>query len=119
MFGLDFGQDDEIRDPVGEDSDRERLRGLGKWRFVIRTNFLLIAPVFLYLAVGNLRDTIIEARRLHEPVLPYLLSSWVMMVGMLGFLGCLLGWFAWKRLASDFWPGRPPDPEAEHTRLGL
>src|SRR4051812_22440664 len=69
---------DDFSDPAGEEHERDRLRRLGRLRFVLLRGVLGFgAPIFLWLALSNLREDMRMARVLHENVLAYMLRSWL------------------------------------------
>ena len=110
----------KITDPAGEEYEREQLRDLGKWRFVLLRGVIGFgAPLFFLLAYSSVREDIQAAHALHENIAPYLLRHWLFDLLMLACFGCIVGFLAWRRLTSDFWPGREPDPESSQIRLGL
>jgi hypothetical protein len=106
-------------DPAGRDDEQERLRALGKWRFVlIRAIIGWAVPMFLWLALSNFPEDLKSARAWHQSTFQHLLHSWIAALGMSAFLGIVVGFLAWRRLTSDVWPGAKPDPESSITRLG-
>jgi ABC-type transporter Mla maintaining outer membrane lipid asymmetry permease subunit MlaE len=111
--------ENDLVDPVGEEYERESLRNLGKWRFtIIRGVSGIGAPMFLWFAITSFREDLRQAQALGQNVLWYLLQSWAFMFCITAFFGCIVGFLGWRRLTSDYWPGREPDPESEQTRLG-
>ena len=108
----------EASDPVGREEDRDRLRALGKWRFILTRGLIIAGPIFLLLFARDLLTDIREAQRLHQPILQHLFQTWVFKLLLAGGICAVVGFFAWSRLVSDYWPGRDPDNEAAHTRLG-
>jgi hypothetical protein len=115
-----MASDYEFTDPAGDEHERDRLRGLRKWHFILCRGVLGFgATVFLWLAMSNLHQDIKMARSLHSNVVQFVLLSWLSTLFMVGFLGCVVGYLAWKRLTSDYWPGREADTESEQIRLGL
>ena len=108
-----------MQDPVGQDGDQERLRALGKWRFVaIRGVLGWGIPMFLWLALSNLGEDVKSAAASHQSTFQYLFHSWVAAFSINAFLGIVIGILAWRRITSEVWPGAKPDPEAAITRLG-
>ncbi len=108
-----------LSDPTGEEHERERLRCLGKWRFILLRGLLGVgAPVFLWLAVSRLKEDIRTAQLLHQDVFWYVFRSLLVGSFIVGFLSCVVGLLAWRRLTSDYWPGQPSDTEAAHTTIG-
>jgi hypothetical protein len=106
-------------DPAGRDHEQERLRALGKWRFVlIRGVIAWGVPMFLWLAVSNFSEDLKSARAWHQSTFQHLLHSWIAAFTMSAFLGIVVAFLAWRRLTSDVWPGSKPDPESSITRLG-
>src|SRR5277367_4358066 len=106
-------------DPAGEGIDQSRLRGMGKWRFILVRGMVAFGvPMFLYLALSDLSKDIHTARAFHQPTLRYLLGHWIFGFCMSACLGFLVGVLAWRRLVSDTWPGTQPDPESCTTTLG-
>jgi len=108
-----------LGDPAGRDDEQERLRALGKWRFVLLRGVIGWAvPMFLWLAVSNFSEDLKSARAWHHSTIQHLLHSWIAALGMSALLGIVVGFLAWRRLTSDVWPGAKPDPESSITRLG-
>lgn len=106
-------------DPAGEEREREGLLRLGKWRFVLLRGLLGAGgPIFLWCAIRDLRQDIHAAQLLHQPIWSHLLKAWLSMFFMAGFIGCIVGFLAWRRLTSDFWPGRQPHKESSQITLG-
>ena len=112
-------RENDLVDPVGEEHERESLRKMGKWRFTVVRGVLGIAvPMFLYFAISSFREDVHQAQAFSRNVFWYVLQSWVFMFCITAFFGCIVGFLGWRRLTSDYWPGREPDPEAQQTRLG-
>jgi len=108
-----------LRDPVGQDHERERLRALGKWRFILIRGLAGWAlPMFVWLVLSNLPEDLRSARVWHQPVFQHLVHSWIAASTISALLGIVIGFLAWRRLTSDIWPGKKPDPESSITRLG-
>jgi hypothetical protein len=106
-------------DPAGRDHEQERLRALGKWRFVlIRGVIGWAVPMFLWVALSNFPEDLKSARAWHQSTFQHLLHSWIAAFGMSALLGIVVGFLAWRRLTSDVWPRAKPDPESSITRLG-
>lgn len=109
----------EFYDPTGQVHDQARLRGMGKWRFIlIRGVAGFSVPMFLFLALSDLSKDIHTAHRFHEPGLRYLLGHWIARSCTSLSIGFVVGLLAWRRLVSDVWPGAKPDPESCTTTLG-
>jgi len=109
----------EAYDPAGQGDDQSRLRGMGKWRFIlIRSIVGFSVPLSLFLALSNLSTDIHTAHAIHHPTWRYLLGHWIFGLGMSTCLGIVVGVLAWRRLVSDTWPGTAPDPESCTTTLG-
>src|ERR1700685_156471 len=107
-----------MQDPVGQDQDHDRLRAMGKWRFVVTRGILGWGiPMFLWIVLSNLPGDLRSAEALHQSTLQHLFHSWVAAFGMNALLGIVVGVLAWRRLTSDAWPGAKPDPDACITRL--
>lgn len=108
-----------LDDPAGQNHEQERLRALGKWRFVLIRGILgWGVPMFLWLVLSNFREDLKSARAWHQSTFQHLLHSWVAAFCMNAFLGIVVGVLAWRRVTSEMWPGTKPDPEASITRLG-
>jgi hypothetical protein len=108
-----------VNDPAGENDDQERLRDLGKWRFVlIRGIAGFGVPMFLWVVLTNIPKDLESARAWHQPIFQHLLHSWIAAFCMNAFLGVVVGILAWRRITSEIWPGAKPDPESSITRLG-
>ena len=106
-------------DPAGQGQDESQLRGMGKWRFIlIRGMAGFGVPMFLFLALSDFSKDIHTARAFHQPTLCYLLGHWIFGFCMSTCLGFVVGLLAWRRLASNTWPGTRPDPESITTTLG-
>jgi hypothetical protein len=106
-------------DPAGHVQDESRLRGMGKWRFIlIRGMAGFGVPMFLFLALSDLSRDIHTAHAFHQSALHYLLGHWIFGFCMSTCLGFVVGLLAWRRLASNVWPGTQPDPESCTTTLG-
>jgi hypothetical protein len=109
-----------LGDPAGQEQERERLRGMGKWRFILVRGMIGFGvPVFLLSVLTGLTGDVHSARAFHQhSTIYYLFHSWVFRFCLFAFLGSFVGLLAWKRLASEVWPGRKPDPESSITTLG-
>lgn len=108
-----------LRDPVGEDHERQRLLALRKWRFVFIRGLLGWGlPMFVWMAVSHFADDVRSAGASHESILQHLFHSWIGAFTMSALLGIVVGILAWRRLTSDIWPGTKPDPESSITHLG-
>jgi hypothetical protein len=106
-------------DPAGEEDQRDHLRALGKWRFVLTRGILgFSGPMFLWLVLSNLTTDLQIARLHRESGLTYLLQSWFIAFAICCFIGCFIGVLAWRRVTSEVWPSSRPDPESTITRLG-
>jgi len=106
-------------DPAGQGQDESQLRGMGKWRFIlIRGMAGFGVPMFLFLALSDLSRDIHSAHAFHQPALRYLLGHWIFGFCVSACLGFVVGLLAWRRLASNTWPGAQPDPESCTTTLG-
>lgn|GEM_PF-5063322 len=109
-----------LGDPAGEAQERERLRGLGKWRFILARGIIGFGvPMFLWSALTSFSEDVHSARAFHQhSTVYYLFHSWLFRFCISAFLGSFVGLLAWKRLASEVWPGSKPDPESSITTLG-
>lgn len=106
-------------DPAGEENEREHLRALGKWRFILIRGILgFSGPMFLWLVLSNLRQDLQIARLHHEPFFASLLQSWLIALVVCSLMGGFIGVLAWRRVTSEVWPGSKPDPESTVTTLG-
>ena len=113
------GKIEIMQDPVGLDQDHDRLRAMGKWRFVLIRGILgWGVPMFLWLALTHLSEDINSAGRYHQSTFQHLLHSWAGAFLINAFFGLVIGLLAWRRVTSDVWPGAKPDPESSITRLG-
>ena len=111
--------DGKYYDPVGQGHNQARLRGMGKWRFIIIRGIIGFAlPMFLFLSLSDVSRDIHTAHLLRQPALRYLLGHWMVGVCLSVFLGFVVGLLAWRRLVSDVWPGADPDKESCTTTLG-
>jgi len=109
----------ESYDPAGQGHDQSRLRGMGKWRFILIRGIVgFSVPMFLFLALSDLSKVIHTAHVFHQSTLRYLFDYWMFGFCMSTCLGFVIGLLAWRRLVSDTWPGTQPDPEACTTTLG-
>ena len=112
----DFGM---MQDPAGQDGDQERLRALGKWRFVaIRGVLGWGIPMFLWLVLSNLGEDVKSAAASHQSTIQHLFHSWLAAFCINAFFGVVIGILAWRRVHSEVWPGTKPNPESAITRLG-
>jgi hypothetical protein len=109
-----------LGDPAGQEQERERLRGIGKWRFILLRGIIGFGvPMFLWSTLTSLSGDVRSARAFHHhSTIYYLFHSSVFRFCISAFLGSFVGLLAWKRLASEVWPGRKPDPESAITTLG-
>jgi hypothetical protein len=108
-----------LGDPVGQEHEHERLRNMGKWRFILLRGIIgFSGPMFLWLALTHLSEDVHSARQFHQNTLSYLLHSWMGGLFISGFVGSVVGLLAWRRLVSEVWPGAQPDPESSITTLG-
>jgi hypothetical protein len=108
-----------MNDPAGPNDEQERLRALGKWRFVlIRGIAGWGIPMFLWIVLSNLPEDLKSARAWHQSTFQHLFHSWVAAFCMNAFLGVVVGVLAWRRFTSEIWPGAKPHPESSITRLG-
>src|ERR1700692_4135836 len=108
-----------ISDPAGESHEQNRLRAMGKWRFVLVRGILgWGVPMFLWMALSNLSSDIKSAGAYHQSTFQHLLHSWAAAFLMNACLGLVVGIRAWRRVTSEIWPGAKPDPESSITRLG-
>ena len=108
----------ESYDPAGQGHDQSRLRGMGKWRFILIRGIVgFSVPMFLFLASSDASKDIRTAHAFHQPI-RYLLGHWMFGFCMSICLGFVVGLLAWRRLVSDTWPGTQPDPESSTTTLG-
>jgi hypothetical protein len=108
-----------LGDPAGQEHERQRLRDMGKWRFILLRGIIgFSGPMFLWLALARLSEDVHSAREFHQNMLSSLLHSWVVGLFISAFLGSVVGLLAWRRLASEVWPGAKPDPESSITTLG-
>jgi hypothetical protein len=106
-------------DPAGEGHDQSRLRGMGKWRFILVRGMVGFGvPMFLFLAFLNFSKDVHAARDFHQSTLRYLFGHWIFGYCMSTCLGFVVGVLAWRRLVSETWPGTQPDPESCTTTLG-
>jgi hypothetical protein len=104
-------------DPAGQERDQGRLRGMGKWRFILARGIIgMGGPMFVLGLVSLL------LRSFHESTLHNLLGHWVVdlcvTLSVSAFFGFVIGILAWRRVTSDVWPGAKPDPESATTTLG-
>lgn len=107
-----------LKDPAGDGQDSDRLRSMGKWRFILRRGAVGIGlPFFVWLVVTDFGSDIESAKRLHRNTLSYLFHSWAFGIGVSVCLGLIVGLFAWRRLTSDYWPNTKADPESTLTRM--
>jgi len=105
-------------DPAGQEGDQQRLRALGKWRFVVTRGGIGFGfPMFLWMVLSNLPGDVKSAVSHHAPF-QQLVHSWIAAFCINAFLGIVIGILAWRRITSEVWPGAKPDPEAAITRLG-
>ena len=108
-----------LSDPVGLDSQRPKLRSLGKWRFILIRGIVGFGvPCFLWIVLREFSRDVDFAHRFHQPVITYLLHEWLFMLCMSALMGFVVDLLAWRRI-SETWPGEPPDREAPTTTLGL
>lgn len=108
-----------LGDPAGQEHERERLRDMGKWRFILLRGVIgFSGPLFLWLVMTHLFEDVHSAREFHQNTLSYLLRSWMGGLFVSAFLGRVVGLLAWRRLASEVWPGAKPDPESSITTPG-
>jgi hypothetical protein len=108
-----------LRDAAGEDGERDRLRALKKWRFILVRGLLGWGiPMFLWLAFSNLPEDLRDARLWPQSTLQHLFRGWVTAFCMNAVVGVIIGFLAWRRLHSEVWPGTKPDPESSLTTLG-
>lgn len=106
-------------DPAGQGHNQARLRGMGKWRFILIRGIIGFAPpMFLFLALSNFSKDIHTAHAFHQATLRYLLGHWMVGFSLSVSLGFVVGLLAWRRLVSDVWPGAQPDEESCITTLG-
>jgi hypothetical protein len=106
-------------DPAGQGHNEARLRGMGKWRFILIRGIVRFAPpMFLFLVLSNLSKDIHTAQAFHQLTLRYLLGHWIVGLGLNVSLGFVVGFLAWRRLVSDVWPSAKPDQESCITILG-
>ena len=108
-----------LDDPAGQNPEQECLRAMGKWRFVRARGMVgWGVPMFLWIALSHLSEDFKSARIAHQSVFQYLLHSWLAAFLVSVLSGTVVGILAWRRLTSDVWPGKEPDPESSITRLG-
>jgi hypothetical protein len=108
-----------LRDPAGQEHERKRLRDMGKWRFILLRGVIgFSGPMFLWLALTRRSEEVHWTRQFQQNTLSHRLDSWTggLLIG--AFLGSVVGLLAWRRLASELWPGAKPDPESSITTLG-
>jgi hypothetical protein len=106
-------------DPAGQTNNEARLRGMGKWRFILARGIVgFSVPMFLSLVLSELSRDIHIARGFHRSTLHYLFGNWIAGFCMSASLGLFVGLLAWRRLHSEVWPGGEPDPESSTTTLG-
>lgn len=107
-----------LKDPAGDGQDSDRLRSMGKWRFILLRGAVGTGlPFFVWLVVTDFGSDIESAKRLHGSTLSYLFHFWAFGIGMSVFFGLIVGLFAWRRLTSDYWPNTKADPESTLTRM--
>jgi hypothetical protein len=105
-------------DPAGEEHERERLRALGRWRFILLRGALGVGlPMLVWLVLTHLKEPIQDAHRFHRSTLYFLLQSWAVGISISVFFGLILGLLAWRRVTSDYWPNTKADPESTLTRM--
>src|SRR5579872_5089173 len=94
--------------------------GLGKWRFILARGIIGFGvPMFLWSALTSFSEDVHSAGAFHQhSTVYYLFHSWLFRFCISAFLGSFVGLLAWKRLASEVWPGSKPDPESSITTLG-
>jgi hypothetical protein len=106
-------------DLAGQGNDQGRLRGMGKWRFVLIKGIGgFSVPMFLFLALSDLSKDIHTVRAFHQPTLRFLLGHWIAGFCISASLGFVVGLLAWRRIVSDVWPGAKSDPESCTITLG-
>jgi hypothetical protein len=106
-------------DPAGQGHEQARLRGMGRWRFILIRGIIgFSGPMFLFLALSNLSVDIHSAHAFHQTTLRYLFGHWLAGFCISAFFGFVVGLLAWRRLTSEVWPGAKPDPESSATALG-
>jgi hypothetical protein len=109
----------ESYDPAGQGHDQERLRGMGKWRFILVRGIVGFGlPMFPFLVLSNLSRDIRPAHFFHQAPLRYLFGNWMVGLCVSITLGFVVGLLAWRRLVSDVWPGAKPNRESCTTTLG-
>jgi hypothetical protein len=89
-------------DPAGEEHERERLRALGKWRFIVLRGALGVGlPMFVWLALTS--------QRAYPGCPPLPPQHFVLFASILGswdlhqrVFGLILGLLAWRRVTSDY-----------------
>jgi hypothetical protein len=110
---------DALIDPAGQEHEHERLRSMGKWRFILLRGIIPSSGLMFLLVLSHISEDLHSARSLHESTFRYLLGSWARGSFIGAFVGSAIGILAWRRLVSDVWPGAKPDPESSITTLGL
>jgi len=114
-------------DPAGQQNEQVRLRGMGKWRFILVRGIVgMGVPMFVFgffwLVFSHLSEDLHSAHSVHESTFQYLLGHWIIALsvsaGISVFFGVVIGFLAWQRVTSDVWPGAKPDPESFTTTLG-
>ena len=95
-----------LSDPVGEESQADQLRALGKWRFIFVRGFLgYSVPLCLLSAVFRIPQVAAAAHRFHGSWFQLLLPEVIAGIGVSALFGFVVGLLAWRRLNSEFWPG--------------
>jgi hypothetical protein len=104
-------------DPAGEEHQRDRLRAMGKWKFILVRGIVGFGvPMSLWMVISHFgQDT--QLVRNYKHGLQYLLDSWTAGLFMSAFFGATVGLLAWRRLTSDYWPNTKADPESALTRM--
>ena len=111
--------DGKYYDPAGQGHNQAKLRGMGKWRFILIRGIVgFAAPMFVFLVLPDVSKDIHTAHAFHQPALRYLLGHWMLGFGLSVSLGFVVGLLARRRLVSDVWPGAKPDQESCITTLG-
>ncbi len=81
-----------LGDPAGQEHERERLRNMGKWRFIFLRGIIgFSGPLFVWLVLTHLSEDVHSAREFHQDALSYLLRSWMGGLFISAFLGCVVG----------------------------